>query len=89
MPQRIIKEHLPDFIKEKEYRDIKIYMHAFQWKSIKNDCHKFISIINVKLAPWMRNVDGPYTRRRSCCANVKIQLNETKWCYFSQKLQKK
>ena len=59
-------------------------------KSIKNDCHKFIftCIINVKLAPWMRNVDGPYTRRRSCCANVKIPLNETKWCYFSQKLQK-
>ena len=47
-------------------------MHAFQRKSIKNDCHKFISIINVKLASWMRNVNGLYTRRRSCCAYVKI-----------------
>ena len=62
-------------IKEKEYRDIK--MHAFQWKSIKNDCHKFIYIINVKLASWMRNVNGLYTRRLSCCANVKIPLKET------------
>ena len=44
----ILKEHLLGMIKEKEYRDIK--MHAFQRKSIKNDCHKFISIINVKLA---------------------------------------
>ena len=52
MPQKIIKEHLKGIVKEKEYRDIK--MHAFQWKSIKNDCHKFISIINVKLASWMR-----------------------------------
>ena len=45
-PQRIIKEHLPRIIKEKEYRDIK--MHAFQWKSIKNDWYKFLSIISVK-----------------------------------------
>ena len=55
-PQNIVKEHLPGIIKEKEYHDIKI--HAFQWKSIKNDRHKFISIINVKLASWMRNVNG-------------------------------
>ena len=85
-PQNIMKEHLPGIIKGKEYRDIK--MHAFQWKSIKSDCHKFISIINVKLASWMRNVNGLYTRRRSCCANIKIPLNENKWCYLSQKLQK-
>ena len=37
---RIFKEHLTGIIKEKKYRDIKI--HAVQWKSIKNDCHKFI-----------------------------------------------
>ena len=47
-PQNMIKEHLPGIIKEKEYRDIK--MHAFQWKSIKSHCHKFISIIKLKLA---------------------------------------
>ena len=33
MPQRIIKEHLPGIIKEKEYLYIK--MHGFQWKWIK------------------------------------------------------
>ena len=49
-PQKIVKEHLPGIIKETEYHDIK---RAFQWKSIKNDRHQFISI-----ASWMRNVNG-------------------------------